>query len=312
MLNNKKILITGGAGFVGSNLVKKTLELGARVIVLDDLFTGEIKNLPKSNKLKFIEGSVTDIDLVEKIVNDVDIIFHLAARNIAVSTRDPRNDYEVNIGGTLNILLAAKKSKVERIVYTSSGSVYGNSNYLPINENDAKNILHPYAASKFGGENYCMAFYEMYQMPISIVRYSNVYGRNQNISNPYCGVITKFIDCVMNNKPILIHGDGLQTRDYTYIDDAVDATISAAITSLSIGEVFNIASGIETSVNDLANKIIKLACKGTEINHIDKRDIDNVRRRVLNIENARRKLRWIPNTTLEKGLIETIKWFKMT
>jgi len=307
-----KVLVTGGAGFIGSNVVEKLLKEGAKVTVLDDLFTGKLDNLPRSKSLKFVKGSVTNRSLVFKLVQKAQLVIHLAARNIIVSTKNPLEDFRVNIGGTLNLLLAARESNIKRFVYASSCSVYGNPRYLPINENDALNILTPYASSKVGGENYCVAFYETYDIPISIVRYSNVYGPKQTTANPYCGVIAKFIEAVCNNQRPTIHGDGSQTRDFTYIDDVVEATLLASIMKRAEGEVFNVGTGIETDINELADNIIRLIGKNLLPIHIEKRDIDNIRRRVMNIEKIRKRLRWVPEVTLYKGLKETIAWYAKT
>ena len=308
---NKKVLVTGGAGFIGSNLVRSLSEEGALVTVLDDLFTGElslIKNVPHT---LFIKGSVANVQLVDELVEKADIVFNLAARNIIVSTKKPREDFKVNAAGMLNILAAAKKYGTQRVVYTSSASVYGNARYLPINEDDRLQILNPYAASKLSGENYCMAFFESYDIPVTIVRYSNVYGTNQSPSNPYCGVVSKFFTSVMNDVPPKIHGDGEQTRDFTYVDDAVEATMLAALSPRAIGEVLNVGTGKETSVKQLAKLIIDLSGNHMEPVYIDRRDIDNLRRRVLNIEKIRQRLRWIPATPLEEGLSKTYEWLSL-
>ncbi|MFX0203147.1 MAG: NAD-dependent epimerase/dehydratase family protein, partial [Candidatus Hodarchaeota archaeon] len=273
---DKKVLVAGGAGFVGSNLVKKLSEQGALVTVLDDLFTGDYSFIADLPNATFIKGSVTDYDLVEDLIEKVEIVFNLAARNIIVATRRPREDFNVNTGGMLNILIAAKKHGIERIVFTSSASVYGNPRYLPINEDDRLNILNPYAASKLSAENYCMAFYESYGVPVTILRYSNVYGMNQSPSNPYCGVVSKFFTSVLNGNPPQIHGDGEQTRDFTFIDDAVEATMLAALSSKVVGEILNVGTGKETSVKQLANLIIELSGKDIEPITIDRRDIDNL------------------------------------
>src|SRR5499427_10295830 len=194
-LRDRRVLVTGGAGFVGANLVRRLLREGARVTVLDDLFTGRRENLPPAG-FTFVEGSVCDPPTVEHLVAMSQVVFHAAARNIVVSTRNPREDFETNIGGTLNMLLAARATngRVKRLVYTSSTSVYGNPRYLPINEDDHLSLLTPYAVSKLGGENYCQAFFESYGVPTTAVRYSNVFGPGQDPSNPYCGVVAKFIE----------------------------------------------------------------------------------------------------------------------
>jgi UDP-glucose 4-epimerase len=303
----RRILVTGGAGFVGGALTRKLVDSGARVTVLDDLFTGQAETIPTG--AEFIRGSVTDRALVDELVAANSLIFHLAARNIIASTANPRDDFETNIGGTLNVLLAARASKVDRIVYTSSASVYGNPRSIPINEDDRLVLLSPYAVSKLGGENYCLAFYESYGLPTTCVRYSNVYGPGQRPDNPYCGVVSKFLADVHADRPVSVHGDGEQTRDYTYIDDAVEATLLAAIRPRAEGEVFNVGTGIETSVNGLAAAIGVALDKRVDVDHIDRRDIDNIRRRVVNIEKARRMLRWTPQVTLERGLARTAAWF---
>ncbi len=305
-LSEMKVLVTGGAGFVGSNLVDALVVQNVKTIVLDDLFTGKIENLPKSNLVEFVEGSVCDEDLVKKLVKEVDLVFHLAARNIIVSTQNPREDFAVNIGGTLNILLAAKERGI-KVVYTSSTSIYGNPRYLPINEDDAINPFTPYATSKLAGENYCFSFYETYGLPTTVVRYSNIYGIKQRPDNPYCGVVSKFFDAVIKDQPPSIHGDGEQTRDFTYVDDAVEATILAA-SEKADGQIYNVGTGIETSINTLAQKIIKLFGKNITPTYIDRRDIDNIRRRVVNIEKIRKELRWIPKYSLDDGLKKTKEW----
>jgi len=305
---NKRVLVTGGAGFVGSNLVDHIAQMGASVTVLDDLFTGELKNISALDHIKFVEGSVCDRELVQELVRRSEIVFHLAARNIIISTKNPYEDLNVNVVGTFNVLEAARKCRIKRVVYTSSASVYGNSRYLPINEDDQLNILNPYAASKLAGENYCMAFYETYEVPITILRYSNVYGYHQSPRNPYCGVVSKFLNSALEKKPLQIHGDGEQTRDFTFVNDAVEATILSAVSPKVVGEVLNIGTGKETSVNHLASLIKKLCDNGLKTVHIDRRDIDNLRRRVLNIEKTRKFLRWIPNTHLKEGLRLTYSW----
>lgn len=304
----RRILVTGGAGFVGSAVTRRLVDAGARVTVLDDLFTGKAEAVPTGAEL--VEGSVTDAALVHDLVSKNSLVLHLAARNIIASTANPLDDYATNIGGTLNVLLAARASKVERVVYTSSASVYGNPRSIPINEDDGLWTLSPYAVSKLGGENYCTAFSESYGLPVAIVRYSNVYGPGQRPDNPYCGVVSKFLVEAHAGRPITVHGDGEQTRDYTFIDDAVDATLLAAVHPRAEGEVFNVGTGIETSVNRLAAAIGEALGVEIDVRHVDRRDIDNIRRRVVNIEKIRRMLRWTPQWTLERGLASTADWYR--
>ena len=312
-LAGQRIVVTGGAGFVGSNVVRKLIAEKAHVVILDDFYTGDNNNLPAGeSSLEIVEGSVTDFDLVRNVLKGARLVFHLAARNIIVSTRNPREDYEVNIGGTLNVLLAARELNIARVVYSSSTSVYGNPRYLPINEDDATNMLSPYAVSKFAGENYCKAFYESYGVSSSVVRYSNVYGTAQRPDNPYCGVVSKFFESAMAGQSPRIHGDGEQTRDFTYIDDVVEATLLAGLSPKADGQVYNVGTGREVTVNQLARMIIEITGVSVEPAYTDRRDIDNIRRRVVNIEKIRRELRWIPTFTVEHGLRRTYQWLKET
>lgn len=307
-LKNAKVLVTGGAGFVGSNIVSMLLDMGAIVTVLDSLYTGFKEFVPIHPNVTFVQGDVCDAQLVDKLVSENPLVIHAAAKNIIISTKNPYEDYETNIGGTLNILLSAKKHNTVKVVYTGSASVYGNSVSIPVSENSPTYTLTPYAVSKLAGENYCTAFYESYDSPVAVVRYSNVYGINQDVRNPYCGVVSKFLKSAMKNENINIHGDGEQTRDFTFVEDAANATIQALINNRSTGMVFNIGTGVEVSVNKLAHKIIEVCNSKSQLNYVDKRDIDNIRRRVVNVENIRRTLRFSPLFTLEKGLQKTYEW----
>ena len=304
----RRVLVTGGAGFVGSALVNRLVEAGARVTVLDNLFTGHADVLPTSVQL--VEDTVEDADVVHRLVSNSSVVFHLAARNIIASTKDPRSDFSTNIGGTLNVLLAARESSIDRVVYTGTTSIYGNPRSIPISEEDGVTPLTPYAVSKLSGEHYALAFYESYGVPTAVVRYSNVYGIGQRPDNPYCGVISKFFVSAYDGKPLQVHGDGQQTRDFTYIDDAVDATMLAAIQPRAEGEVFNIGTGIETSVNQLVALVGEATGRAVTTAHIDRRDIDNIRRRVVSIEKARRMLRWSPQVTMGTGLERTARWIE--
>jgi nucleoside-diphosphate-sugar epimerase len=310
-LDGRRVLITGGAGFVGSHLVRAALADGAVVTVLDDLSTGDAKEV-EGLECRLVKGSILDRALVSECVKAAEVVIHAAARNIIVSTRNPLDDFETNIGGTLNVLLAAREAGIQRVVYTSSASIYGNSRYLPVNEDDVPNLLSPYAVSKYSGESYCRAFYESYDLPTAVVRYSNVYGPGQAPSNPYCGVIGKFFAAARSGRAIEIHGDGQQTRDFTYVDDAVAATLIAAVHPRAVGQVFNVGTGFETAVNTLAETVKRVAASDVPVRHVDRRDIDNIRRRVLNIEKIRQTLHWVPGFTLEQGLARMWKWFAGT
>ena len=307
---NKKILVTGGAGFVGSNVSKYLVEqCGANVTVFDDFFTGK-RDFLKGLNCEIIEGTTADKDAISNVVKNKDVVFHMAARNIIVSNSNPREDLEVNVVGTFNVLEACRNLNVSRVVYTSTSSVYGNPKIIPISEDADKLFLSFYSASKYSGEVYANAFYEVFGLPVTIVRYSNVYGFNQSPSNPYCGVIGKFIESAISDKPISIHGDGEQTRDFTFVDDAVWATVQAAISQRAIGETYNIGTGTDISVNTLAETIKKITGSSSEIIHIDKRDIDNIRKRVMNIEKIRHELNFSPQVVLKTGLEKTIEWLK--
>lgn len=307
IFQGKRVLVTGGAGFVGSKIVEGLIAEGAEVVVLDDFFTGRQENLPQE-PLELVRGSVCDERLVKQLVLRVDFVCHAAARNIIASTKNPREDFSTNIGGTLNVLMAAREHQLTRMVYISSASVYGNARHLPSNEDDPVNPLSPYAVSKLAGEHYCLAFYESYGVPVTVVRYSNVFGPNQSPQNPYSGVVAKFIQSISTGQSPTVHGDGDQTRDFTYVSDAVAGTLAALSSSRSEGQVFNLASGTETRVLDLALLIADVLGRDCRPVHIDRRDIDNVRRRVLNIEKTRRILRWSPQVGLREGLSRTVRW----
>jgi UDP-glucose 4-epimerase len=310
-LSGRRVVVTGGAGFVGSRIVEGLLRAEADVLVLDDFSTGSRANLPDTEpSLEVVEGSVLDVDVLHDVLEGRDIIIHAAARNIVLSTKNPRDDFAVNIGGTLNVLLAARDLRPSRIVYTSSCSIYGNPRYLPIAEDEPMNLLSPYAVSKSAGEGYCHAFYESYDLPTAVVRYSNVFGPGQTPENPYCGVVAKLFHAAMTGKPLQIHGDGEQTRDYTFVEDAVTATLSAAVSLKATGQAYNVGTGVETSVNRLAGLILEITGTSTPLEYLDRRDIDNIRRRVVNIEKIRRELRWAPAVTLKQGLQETHAWLR--
>ena len=306
----KTVLVTGGAGFVGTNVVRTLLSLGAHVHVVDDLSTGFRENVPSSPHVDFHHADFADQGLLDELLPKVEYIIHLAARNIIAAIKNPLSDFETNIGATLKLLLrCVDHPNIQKIVYASSASVYGNPYVIPIHENEAKNPISCYAVSKLAGENYVSVFYENYDLPTCIVRYSNVYGPYQMIENPYCGVIGRFFYNVIESRDIYIHGDGEQTRDFTFVDDIVEGTLMCTLSPRAEGCIFNLASGVETKVGELAAKIMGLYGKNVKIKNIDKRDIDNIRRRCLNIESMRKRLKWEPSHSLDRGLAVTKEWF---
>jgi len=307
------VLVTGGAGFVGANLVRRLCAEGAQVTVLDDFFTGKLENLRGlDGRYALVRGSVVDRALVVDQVGKHEIVFHLAARNIIISTKNPYEDYETNIGGTLNVLLAARAARVARVVYTSSVSVYGNARVLPAGEDDPVSLLTPYAVSKFAGEGYCRAIPAGSDLAVTVVRYSNVYGPGQDPTNPYCGVVSRFMSRAAQGLVPEVFGDGRQTRDFTFIDDAIDATLAAALSPATVGKVFNVGTGVETDVNTLARLVIEMYGLGHEASHIDKRDIDTVARRVVSIDRIRNVLGWAPRVAIDEGLQRTRRWLAET
>jgi len=315
-IRGKKILVTGGLGFVGHNLVKTLVnEWQCQVTVVDNCLNSSPDVLGSMlQKIKFVHTSVLD-DNFYALIDDAEYLFHLACVQIAHSGQDPVMDMRVNAESTLRILEYLRNNKPEnfsRFIYTSSASVYGSSKNLPCREDGVTRVLSQYAASKLLGEQYTLMYQKLYDVPTVSVRYSNVYGVGQTPRNPYCGVIGKFIDHALLGKELQVFGDGQQTRDYTYISDAVDATILAAVHRAASGDVFNIGTGIETTVLQLAKIIQTITGTHRSIKHLPERDIDNIRRRYMDIERIHTQLAWAPTVSVEDGLRETINWYKTT
>ncbi|WP_207706815.1 NAD-dependent epimerase/dehydratase family protein [Alkaliphilus pronyensis] len=251
------VLVTGGAGFIGSQLLKRIIPISSNIYIIDDLSTGKREAIPKSPKITFIEDTITNSVVLERVMPKVEYVFHLACSNIMKSISDFDLDFETNLYGGFQLLKAASKycTNLKRFVYASSTSIYGAADYYPTGE-DYYNICLPYSASKFSAEHYCKVYNHMYKMPVSILRLSNVYGPGQTTLNPYCGVVAKFFEAIYNNEPLIIYGDGRQTRDFTFIEDAISAFVIAAIRKEAIGNVYNVGTGIETSINQLAKEIM--------------------------------------------------------
>jgi len=303
-LKGKSILVTGGAGFIGSHIVDR-LSSENKVIVLDNLFSGLLSNLERSkDRITFIKGDVLDKSLLKDTVAEVEFVFHLAAHvgNIR-SIKDPYFDMDVNIKGMLNLLEACRNSNIKRLVYSSSGAIFGEAKYLPIDEEHPLNPESPYAVSKLAAEKYCFAFYKVHGVPTTAVRYFNVYGPKQDTSE-YANAISIFLSRIKDGKPLTIFGDGEQTRDFVFIEDVVTANILAATQPAAVGEIFNIATGQATSINQITDILRQISGRESQIIYADPR-AGEVRDSRASIEKARKLLDFCPQTNLKEGLLLT-------
>ncbi|GAA0328789.1 NAD-dependent epimerase/dehydratase family protein [Bacillus carboniphilus] len=307
-----KVMVTGGAGFLGSQLVKKLLPLCDHIYIIDDLSTGNRAAIPQSEQISFYHESLTNENILEEVLPHVEYIFHFACKNLVLSVENIEADFNTNLyGGSLLLRKAVQCCpRLKRFVYASTTSVYGDAKILPTPE-DYYNISLPYAASKFSMEHYCHVYHHLYHLPISIIRFSNVYGPGQLASNPYCGVVSKFFEAVKNQEPMVIYGDGSQTRDFTYVEDALDAVLLVVQEEKAIGSVYNVGTGIETSVLDLAKVIRKMTgYEDLPVKFAPKRKVDVVQRRCINAEKIQAELNWNKHHSLEEGIKKTYTWLK--
>jgi len=305
-----KVLITGGAGFIGSHLVDHFLKTGCETVVFDNLFSGRIENIKRhmNNKnFHLIRGDVRNSGDVEKAVKGVDVVCHLAAIvNIPLSIEDPLLVDEVNVKGTLNLLEASVKRNVKRFVYVSTCAVYGEAKYLPIDEEHSINPLSPYGASKLAAEHYCNVFHQIRGLQTVCFRPFNIYGPRQP-SGPYGSVITTFLESLKKGQPLVIYGDGNQTRDFLYVEDAVKACMLAIRCKNCSGKTFNIGTGIQTSINKLAQVLIELTGKSrVKVTHADKREGD-IRESYADISRAGKELGFKPEFSIYEGLKRLVK-----
>jgi len=308
-----KILVTGGAGFIGSHLVDALASMSdTEIVVLDNLTHGSVGNVKQhlnAAGFELVRGDVRDGDLVRRLIADVDYVFHLAALiEVQTSLKEPQLTDEINVQGTLNILEAARDADVKRIVYASSCAVYGEPKFLPVSEEHPTAPLSPYGASKLAAEAYCIAYHHTYGLKTVALRYFNVYGPRQ-FRGPYSGVITIFLERALQGKPLIIYGDGKQTRDFVYVKDVVDACILAASKQTAIGHAINVGTGKETSIIELADIIKRLTGASVPIKH-DPPLKGDIRKSVSDTRKAERLLGYKPEFTLAKGLKETYAWFK--
>jgi len=303
----KKVVVTGGAGFIGSHLAEELAGRGYYVITLDDLSTGRMKNIEnllKKENAEFIQGSITDLPLLGKLFQNVEYVFHQAAlSSVPRSMEDPLTTNEVNIKGTLNVLMAARENRVRKVVYAASSSVYGDALALPQKEDMPLNPLSPYALTKLVGEYYCNIFHQLYSLPTVCLRYFNVYGSRQDPQSQYAAAVPAFAERISQNLPPVIFGDGEQSRDFTFIQDVVQANILAAVNNAE--GVYNIGSGESVTINQLAKAVLNLVRKDLRPIHEEPRPGDP-RHTLADISKAR-SFGYEPKWTLEDGLRETIK-----
>lgn len=307
-------LVTGGAGFIGSNLVEHLLKAGERVRTLDNLFTGKRTNLAvDSANHEFMEGDIRNSGVCRQAVDGVDVIFHHAAvPSVPRSLSDPKLSHEVNVTGTLNLLEAARDARVRRFVNISSSSVYGNQPGGHRSEAMMLAPLSPYAASKAAGEHYVRAFSECYGLETVSLRYFNVFGPRQDPESQYSAVIPRFIASVLRGEPPSIHGDGQQSRDFTYVENNVQACLLAATASIAAkGQVYNIACGESITVLALASAIIELLRSPVQPEFIAAR-VGDVRTSRADIFRAREDLGYEVSVPFREGLTRTIVWYSQT
>ncbi|MCD6229028.1 MAG: SDR family oxidoreductase [Candidatus Omnitrophica bacterium] len=310
-LKNKRVLVTGGCGFIGSHIVDKLLQVGAEVIVLDNLITGSEENLKQCiDKIEFIKGDIRDQDLLDKILPNVEYISHQAAlRSVPKSVDNPFEYHDVNVTGTLKLYLKAKEEGIKRIVYASSSSVYGEKIKFPEKEDEPPRPISPYAATKLFGEYYGFVFTKIYKLEIVSLRYFNVFGPRQSLESQYAVVVPKFIFSLLKGEAPPIYGDGNQERDFTYIDNVVEANLLALVKPNIGGEVFNIADGTSKSVNFLLDTLKEITGKNIAPVYLPPRPGD-VRKTHASIEKAKSLLGWRPKIDFYQGLKLTVEWFK--
>ena len=304
---SRRVLVTGGGGFIGSNLVRALLERGDEVRVLDNFSTGNRANLDDLD-VQVVEGELRSYERVHAAVRGVEIVFHLGALgSVPRSVQDPLTSSAVNIEGTLNVLLAARDEGVRRVVYSSSSSVYGTRRELPVPESSPPDPISPYGVAKLAAERYCISFSRVYDSFETVVlRYFNVFGPRQSPFSQYAAVIPLFVTAIAEGRPITIHGDGGQSRDFTYVTNVVDATMLAAEAAEANGRIFNVAAGSPGSVNDVADTIGRILGKPVEKEFLPPRPGD-IRDSWADIAAAREVLGFEPTVGLEEGLRRTVE-----
>jgi UDP-glucose 4-epimerase len=306
-----KLLVTGGAGFIGSHIVERLVKEGFEVRVLDNFSTGHRENLDAiAAQIKLIEGDIRDFPTVCQAVRSCDVIFHEAALcSVARSVEKPQDTNAVNIDGTLNVLLAARDEGVKRVVCASSSSVYGDTPALPKKETQTPAPASPYAVTKLTGELYCRTFFQLFGMETFSLRYFNVFGPRQDPNSQYSAVIPRFISALLKGKPPVIEGDGQQSRDFSYIDNVVEANLLAMKAQAGFGDAFNVACGRSMTVLQLADHLTQLLGVAIQPVHVQPRSGD-VRHSLADISKAESILSYRPRVDSITGLKYTVDWYR--
>jgi nucleoside-diphosphate-sugar epimerase len=308
-----RVLVTGGAGFIGSNLTEALLKKGHRVRVLDNFSSGKKENLifdEGYSTLEMIEGDISDFTLCQRVMKDIEYVFHQAALpSVQRSVEDPLNSNSVNVEGTLNILIGARDARVKKVIYASSSSIYGDTPTLPKKENMPPNPLSPYALQKYVGEQYCRLFFQLYGLETLSLRYFNIFGPKQDPTSIYSAVIPRFIDALIKGGPPIIFGDGEQSRDFTYIDNVVQANLLAMAADHLNGEVINIACGKRISLNQLLGILKNILSSKVSPVYQEPR-IGDVKHSLADISKGKKLLNYVPQIEAEVGLKRTVEFFQ--
>jgi len=305
-------LVTGGAGFIGSHIASALATNGARVRIVDDLYTGHRENIEEiKGDIDFVQGSIADDAVLKKVLEGVELVFHEAAiPSVPRSVENPRQTHTASVDGTFSLLLAAREQKVRRLIYAASSSAYGDQPTLPKVEDMLPDPLSPYAVAKLVGEYYCQVFTRVYGLETVSLRYFNVFGPRQDPGSQYSGVVSRFISALFTNQQPVIYGDGEQSRDFTYIDNVVDANLKAASAVGASGKVVNIANGERITLNQLLQELKDLAHQpGITADHQEPR-VGDVRHSLADISRARQLLGYEPLVGLREGLQKTVDWWK--
>lgn len=310
-MTKQTYLVTGGAGFIGSHIVERLVREGHNVRVLDNLVSGHESNLDSfRGGLELIRGDIRDAQLVKEATKGVDVVFHEAALgSVPRSVADPVTTHDVNITGTLNVLLAARDAGAKRVVYASSSSVYGETPVLPKVEEMTPQPLSPYALSKLAGEHYASVFNHVYGFEIVALRYFNIFGPRQDPESQYAAVIPRFITALLEGKPPVVYGDGLQSRDFTYVENVVNANLKAAEAEGVAGRAFNVACGGRYTLLDLLTRVKEILGSDIEPVHEAARPGD-VRDSQASVEAAKRAFGYSVSVDFEEGLRRTVDWYR--